>query len=179
MCGIVLPCMIILGILPVGLLVAYEGGAFSLTGRVFFLPVRFRGKRDTSGPERDILSRLRKLYSHPSGKIFLKNAYTTLKRLIPRVWIPHLKLRFVAAGEDPANTALLYGAAGTAFEQLRTITADRVRRADIRVEVDFRRLRPEIAGCVLLCLHLYELVWYGLCFALGVRRDYRRQRRGV
>ena len=157
----------------------YEGGVFSFTGRVLFLPVRIRKKEHASGAERKSVSFLRKLSSRPYGKIFLKNAYTTLKRLMPCVRIPRLKLHFMAAGEDPANTALAYGAVGAALELLRTKTSGYIRKPDLRAEIDFQRSEPQVAGCVLISLYFYQALWFGLCFGWGFWRDYRRQRRGV
>lgn len=171
--------MVLMGIMPVGLRVAYEDGVFSFTGRVFFLSVDFDKKRRTAGVKRDIISRLRRLYSHPRGKIFLKNAYTTLKRLLPRVQIPYLKLHILTAGKDPANTALAYGAVGMALEQLQIMTAERVRKSDLQAEIDFQRTAPEVSGCVLMRLFLGQVLWYGICLGWGFWRDYRRHRRGV
>ena len=171
--------MVLMGIMPVGLRVAYEDGVFSFTGRVFFLSVDFDKKRRTAGVKRDIISRLRRLYSHPRGKIFLKNAYTTLKRLLPRVQIPYLKLHILTAGKDPASTALAYGAVGMALEQLQAMTAERIRKSDLQAEIDFQHTEPEISGCVLIHLFLGQVLWHGICLGWGFWRDYRRQRRGV
>ena len=171
--------MVLLGIMPVELQVAYEGGVLSFTGRVLFLPVRIRKKEYASGVERKSVSFLRKLSSRPYGKIFLKNAYTTLKRLLPRVQIPYLKLHILTAGKDPANTALAYVAVGTALEQLQIMTAERVRKSDLQAEIDFQRTAPEVSGCVLMRLFLGQVLWYGICLGWGFWRDYQRHRRGV
>lgn len=177
MSGIVLPALVIMGILPIALQICYEGGQFSFQGHILFVPIRVG--RDESGSQfgKNAVSWLRKLLSRPSGKIFLKNAYTTLKRLTPQLWIPYLKLHILTAGNDPANIAVIYGAVGTVLERLQRISSPRVRKTDLRADVDFQRSRSEITACVRVSLHLYQALWSGLCFAWGFWRDYRRQRK--
>lgn len=179
MCGIVLPSLIILGMLPVAVQIGYADGAFSFKGYVFFLPFDFGRKKKASRVERGVAARLQNLLSRPKGKIILKNAYTTLKRLMPRVWIPYLQLHILAAGRDPAHAALAYGAAGTLMQGLQTRFSSRVREMDLRVEVDFLRDRPEITARVHASLRLYQALWSAAGFARGFWRDYRHQKRSM
>ena len=178
MCGIVLPMLVVVGILPLGLQVCYEDGRLSFLGRLFFIPVRIRSERARNSRwRRAAFSWLKGRISGPDGKIFLKNAYTTLKRLMPRIRIPYLKLHILAAGQDPSNTALAYGAAGTFLSRLRSLSSRQVGKTDLRAEVDFQRSAPEVTACVQVSLYLYQIVWFGTGFAWGVWRDHRRQRK--
>ena len=178
MCGIILSTLVIVGILPLGLQICYEHGELSFQGRLFFIPVRVGVEEERrSRWKRAAFSWLRGRITQPDGKIFLKNAYTTLKRLISRIRIPYLKLHIIAAGQDPANVAVGYGAAGSVLSRLRTLSSRRIGKTDLRAAVDFQRSTPEVVACVQVSLYLYQVVWAGGGFVWGVWRDHRRQRK--
>lgn len=173
MSGILFPTLIIIGILPVFLQVSYERGKFSFHSRLLFVPLYRRGEEYRSSRGKNGASRLRECVSGENGKIYLKTAYTTLKRLVPHIKIPYLKLHILAAGDDPANVAMAYGAVGTALEKLRTLVSNRVRVMDLRADLDFQRDRPEIEASVRFGLPLYQAMWFGLSFFWDVWREHR------
>lgn len=160
-----------MGLSPVAAEIGYESSRFSFRGRVGF--IRFR-----IGCEKEKGLIPEKLSQWPVLRILLKNAYTTLCHLAPRVWIGKLKLHITAGGPDPANTALLYGAAGMALESLSSRFAGRIEREDLQADVDFSLDQPEFSGHISLCLCLYQALWGALRFSWGAWREYHRLSKG-
>lgn len=169
--------LVLMGLIPVAAEIGYENSRFSFRGKVGI--IRFQiGRGKEAKVEKETVSILKKLPQWPVLWILLKNAYTTLCHLAPRVWIGKLKLHITAGGPDPANTALLYGAAGMALETLSSRFAGRIEREDLRADVDFALDQPEFSGCINLCLCLYQALWGALRFSWGAWREYHRLSKG-
>lgn len=179
MCGIVLPSLVILGMLPVAIQIGYADGAFTIKGFILGLGFHLRRWENISRLEKGVESRFLELISRPTGKIFLKNAYTTLKRLMPRMWIPCLSLKVLAAGRNPDIVSLAYGVAGTLMQGLQAWLSDRVSDADLRVDVDYLRDKTEIRASIRAGLYLYQVLWSAIGFGRGCWRDYRKQKRSM
>ena len=106
--GIVLPILIIIACLPLGLDAFYAPGAFRLTGYVWFVPFRF-GRKETREVDKGanwLVKSTKRYFADRHGlQVLLKNGYTILCRLVSRVRVELLMLRFTAAGSDPARGA--------------------------------------------------------------------------
>jgi len=179
--GIVLPILIIIACLPLGLDAFYAPGTFRLTGYVWFVPFRF-GRKETREVDKGanwLVKSTKRYFADRHGlQVLLKNGYTILCRLVSRVRVELLMLRFTAAGSDPARGALTYAAAGTALEGLSHVCEGRVSHTDLRAEVDFQRERPMISGRIRMSLPAWRAVRMSLRFGWGVLRDHNRLKKG-
>lgn len=177
--GIVLPILVIIACLPMGLEVAWEPGNFRLYGSVWFVPFRLvRHREPQSGPSGGAAQKQRRRFSWEEGKILVKNGYTTLCRLVSRVRVERLELRFTAAGSEPAKGALLYAAAGTALEGLAHVCEGRVPHTAFSAGVDFECEHPGYDGRILLSLPLWRAAVMSIQFGWGILRDYHRLKKG-
>ena len=179
--GIVLPILIIIAYLPLGLDVFYAPGTFRLTGYVWFVPFRI-GRKETREVDKGaswlVKSTKRYFIDRHGLQVLLKNGYTILCRLVSRVRVELLMLRFTAAGSDPARGALTYAAAGTALEGLSHVCEGRVAHAELRADVDFSQKRSVFSGRIRLSLPAWRAVGLSLRFGWGVLRDHHRLKKG-
>ncbi len=171
-----------MGCMPLRLDVACEPGVLDLRGRVWFIPFRIRRRRDSgaeSGGKKAARVLRRGSSDWKSLRILLKNGYTTLGRLVSRMGVKRLKLSFTAASSDPANTAMLYSAAGLLLENLSAVCAGRVPHADLQVDVDFAGDRPRYLGQLSLRIRLYQALEAAARFGWSMMRDHKATKRGV
>ena len=84
-----------------------------------------------------------------------------LGKLKRRLCIDELTLRYLSAGDDPAMTALSYGAASAVAAVLaRAVEAlFRVKERDVRAFVSFTETKPRVFACLKLSVSLGVLLW--------------------
>jgi len=103
-------------------------------------------------------------------KMFLEmlpSIKTALGRLRRRLLIKRLTIHYTAGGDDPASAALTYGAANAAFNTIVPLLekAFRIKRKDLRAEVDFDTSEPLIYVHIAISLAVWEAVYIALAFA--------------
>lgn len=174
-----MPALVIIGLCPLGFSIRYDGGMFRFAGRIAFVSVPFGREEKSSRFGKQVFSFFKKVLSHPDGEIFLKNAYTTLRRIAPRIWIPYLKLHVLAAGSDPAKTAVAYGTVGMLLVWLQSALPGQIGKTDLRAEADFGRESPEVSACVRIRILLYQVLYAAVRLWWGIRRERQKLRRGV
>lgn len=173
--------MVLIGCIPLGLDVVYEPGTLIIKGRVWFIPFRIgrRVEKDAEAGVGKAYGSLRKRFSDwKSLKILLENGYTILCRLVSRIRVELIRLHFTAAGSDPANVALVYGAAGIAMEGLSHVCEQRVPCADLHVDVDFEGNKPRCLGRIFMTMRLYQALDVAFRFGWGVLRDHQKLKKG-
>lgn len=176
-----MPGLVLIGCIPLGLDVSYEPGSLVIRGRVWFIPFRIgrkTGQKEGDGTGKAHASRYRHFSDWKSLKILLQNGYTILCRLVSRIRVKLLRLRFTAAGSDPANVAMVYGSAGIAMEGLSRICEQRVSCADLYVDVDFEGNEPRCLGRICMTMRLYQALDSAFRFGWGVLRDHQRLKKG-
>ena len=91
----------------------------------------------------------------------IKAVKNTLSRIRRKLLIKKLTIRFVAAGEDPAKTALAYGAVSAAFSNLVPVIENmfRIKRRDIRAFADFEASEPSIYVKAVISLAVWEAIY--------------------
>lgn len=186
--GIVLAALCLLGFLPVGADVRYDDaglrlgirlGPFSLT-----LGKRKPAEETEKRPEKEKTEKEKTGKKKPGGRrlgltpglvlCLLRRAVRLLARLIAALRVEVLRAHFTAAFDDPAATALVYGAVGTAMEGLSRLSRGRVRLTDLRADADFDAA-PVIDLRVLARLSLGRLLTSVLAFAGGALKDFLRE----
>lgn len=97
----------------------------------------------------------------------LKMGAHAIRRFFRSFSIDFFKLHAVAAGPDPYNTALEYGAACSAVEALSAQKGGviRVGRKDIELGADFTADKPTVDVRIVLTLQLFKLVHMLFAFA--------------
>lgn len=164
MTGIICAALTLLGLLPVSLDICRAGGVTEAAVSAASLRLRLPKRRRRP----------------PRGRLMrkVKNAYTTLCRIVPHLWVDELTLSFTAAWPDPAVTAAAYGAAGVALEALRSVCDGRVGTLSLRAEADLEADAPTLYLRLRLCGRLYRLAFEALLFGLRALYGSIRDRLG-
>lgn len=178
---IVLGALALLSLVPLGADIVYDGAdGFSPSLRVWLVPIRPGGKK-TDGKKSEKAGAPAKKKRRPPSlgviKLLLVHGYGALCRLVKRARVDILCLRFTAAGPDPAAAAMEYAAAGSALDGLRLMGEGRVRRLELRADVDFDGARPILTLHVRAGLRLGALIGIGLRFGAGFLWDYMHLKR--
>ena len=167
-----------LALTPVGVEAAYGDGVFTLTGRAGPVPVKLFPRERATGRElekdarRDERSLLRRL-PPPVLVLLVKSACPPTERLLRRMRVSSLRLRYTAAGPDPCAAVMAYVRAGLVMERI----AGSVGNADLRADVDLAGTRSVLDGEIAVRVRL-GTVFYGLvCFGIGFLRGYYRYQR--
>ncbi|MCD7770109.1 MAG: hypothetical protein LUH36_08365 [Oscillospiraceae bacterium] len=186
--GIVIPSLVLLGTIPVGVDVSWGRGTFSLKIRVGPFPFRALPKGPGDGkrrhkflfPGKDKEEPVR--LPLPVLKALVLRGCDALCRAVRRARVDTLRIRYTAAGPDPYEAALAYGAAGTAMEGLLALAGGRIAHPDLRADVDFDGSEQSFSGAAVATMRLYQAMAIGGRFALGLWRDwraYRKNRKGA
>jgi len=82
----------------------------------------------------------------------------TLSRLRRRLLIKMLTIHFIAAGEDPSRTAMLFGASNAAFAVVVPVleSSFRIRRRDLKASADFEAAEAYIYIKAAVSLAVWE-----------------------
>ena len=86
-----------------------------------------------------------------------------------KIRIDKLILHLVWAAKDPATAAMGYGAANAAMGMLYPILNQnfKIKKSDVRVDLNFERCEPEIYGNAALSLTIGQLLY--LVFRYGIK----------
>jgi len=182
--AIVIAVLIIIALLRFGVIMAYSEVGFEVWVKIGFIKVKVVGE---DVKERKKLKELRKKARQKirkqikKKKTDMKNmvpgslnefltifraVQNTLKRVKRRLLINHLTLHYTSAGENPANTALQFGAANAVFEALMPEIKRnfRVRHLDLGAGFDFTSEEQKIYAKAALSLAVWEAFY--IAFAL-------------
>lgn len=188
--------------IPLGLTLAYEEKAFSWQLRVAGRALSFGKKEKSPGaaeekpPEEKPEEKGKKdkkekgkqsladgLGFTPGELLELLRKVLRKLRLLPgKISVKLFRLHFLAAGEDPYQTAMLYGYINAALSLLTAMgkRSFRVFQTDIRTAVDFAQESPRLEARLELFIRIGQLVGLGfavLFAALGVWLKSRRRRK--
>jgi len=98
---------------------------------------------------------------------------TAMRRIRRRLLINKLTIYYTAGGEDPAMTALTFGAANAVFSALAPVLENnfRIRRRDFRAVADFQSWEQAVYVNAAISLAVWEAVYIAfalLPFVIGV-----------
>lgn len=104
-------------------------------------------------------------------------ALRLLKRFFKRLDIDRLRVHFTASFDDPYDTAMAYGYAGSAMEAVTALFGGRVRDLDLHAQLDFDAACPVIDAAVTLSVHLGTLLNLALSALFGLLAIRRKSRK--
>ena len=166
----------LLPLTPVRLGVCYDKGVFTVTGKAGPVPVRLFPRERVQTAERDADKDARKLTERVSPQVLrmlAACAFQAAARLLRRARIEVLRVRYTAAGPDPARAVMAYARAGIAMEAI----AGLVDCADLRADVDLEGGRSAFAGRIGIYLRLGTVLAAAFCFGIAFLRKYYQYKR--
>jgi len=91
-----------------------------------------------------------------------------VKRLFRSFSIDYLMLHYVAASDDPCDTATQYAWLGAAFNAIAATAGKRIRvkRSDVRLDADFVEETPQLEARLVVSLQLYKVVVLAAAFGI-------------
>ena len=177
--GLILLILVLIGLIPVGTDLFYDADGFRLSLRILFFSIRLGGgNSDNTGKKGSDKQKKASgdkkkngLPSLPKLKILANKGYAILCRIVRSLRVDILRIHFTSAFADPATTAMVYAAAGTAMEGLLRVGEDLIRKADLLADVDFDSDTPLIELRVRLTMRIGRIFTEGTRFGVGVLWD--------
>ena len=172
--AITVSALILIALLRFGVIVEYSETGFLVWIRIGFIKRLVLGegvkkKEKKKKPEKP--KDKKKLLEIKPGNIsvfmdIFKAALNALGRLKRRLLIKQLTLYYTSAGEDPANTALMYGAANAVFGVIiqGLKKGFRVKRIDLKAWFDFINNQQRIYAKFIISIAVWEILY--VLFAL-------------
>ena len=112
-----------------------------------------------------------------------KAVKTALGRLRRRLLIKQLTLYFTSAGDDPAKTAMQFGAANAVFGAIVPVLerSFRIKRSDLRAAADFEAQEQSIYAKVIISIAVWEVLYVGFALlpvftAMGSRKTNKKDK---
>ena len=171
--SITIAVLILIALLRFGVIVEYSEEGFHLWAKAGFLKFKLLDDNKEKKPKKkkEKPKKERNLKEMLPGSLreftdTLKIILKALGRLKRRLLIKQLTLYYTSAGEDPAKTALQYGAANAVFGAIVPEIKKnfRVKRIDLRTWFDFTSTEQRVYAKVIISIAVWE-VFYVL-FAL-------------
>ena len=184
--GIIVFVLFLIGRIRVGAEAVYDDRGFRLNVRFWVFRIRIGGrkkpkkeKKKKKAPEEapDEEKPKKKLPSLSLLRSIARRAFELLGRLVRDLRVDLLKLHYTAAYDDPAVTAMAYGAAGTAMDALQRIGGKNIVCSDLRADADFDSVEPRYDFRVSARLRIGRLIGAALRFGFGVLFDILRDKR--
>lgn len=138
---------------------------------------RKRRKKDTDKPKVDKAAPKHRTPDMARLRAMAELALRLLKRFFKHLDIDRLRVHFTAAFDDPYDTAMAYGYAGSAMEAVTALSGGRIRHLDLHTQLDFDSNRPEIDAAVTLSVRLGTLLNLALSALFGLLAIRRKSRK--
>jgi len=168
--AITVSVIVLIALLRFGVIVEYVEDGFFMWVKAGFLKIRLlddkekkpkkkKKKKKKPKKERNIKDLLPGSLSEFSFAV--KTVLNALSRFKRRLLIKQLTLYYTSAGEDPANTALQFGAANAIIGNLVPLIKKnfRVKRLDLRTWFDFTTPEQKIYAKIILSIAVWELIY--------------------
>lgn len=170
----VVAVVVLLGLIRCRAEAAYNenGFAWRVTVGPFTIAPRAGGreKHKPKKPERET----HKTPDMAMLRAFFDLGLRLLKRFFKRLKIDLLRVHFTASFDDPYDTAMAYGYAGSAMEAFTAFAAGRIRRLDLHTQPDFDSAQPVIDVRVEMSVRLGSLVQIAISALFGFLSIRRR-----
>lgn len=190
--GLVVLILAVVLLVPIGADAGYVGGQFSLAARIDGFAYQLLPKKpaDPNKPKKEKKSKKEKppkeekpAEEEPKPKKKRKLNFTKeeifelVKKAINglgkfgKLTVRYFMLHYIAAGEDPYNTAMTFGYVNWALSTLGPICAQKFRitgDVDVWTDVDFTTDKMHIDAAVSVTLRLIQVVHMALAVAFGV-----------
>ncbi len=187
--GIILLILLLLALLRVGAEAAYcEASGFSLAIRAGFLSIRLGGgskKHKASKPKKQpkpetaepAKKKSPSLPPMPMILSLIEQGVALLCRLVSRLRVELLRLHFTSSFPDPADTAMVYAAVGTAMDGLLRVGGKNLMASDLRADIDFDRGSPQVDLRLRVTIRIGQIIAAAASFGFGFLKDFIRYKR--
>ena len=173
----------LIGLIPLGIDASWTGGELALAARIWLFSLKLGKNPKREKPRKprrkadkrtdaENSSQKKKRLSMPLIRILSENGLRVLSRIVSCGRTELLRIHFTSAFKDPALTATAYGLAGTAMEGLLAAGGGRIRRADLRADVDFDGTTPRVVARIRMTVRVGRLFGAGMSFGFRFLRDY-------
>lgn len=187
--AIILGIFLLIGLTPVGVDASFMHNVLKVSAKVGPLKITVfptvpKVEKAAKRVEAKEMKKAEKEGARPSMELILqlvKLGLRALGRFRRRLHVRHLTVHYVAAGDDPYQTALQYGAITAALNALAPLS-DRVlkiRHKDIRADLSFETDKPAVAARLVAVIAIGDLVYIGLALAVEYLAYRRRIKRAV
>ena len=189
--GLVLLILAVVLLVPIGADVGYVGGELRLAARMDGFAYQLLPKKpaDPNKPPKEKKPKKEKPpkeekpeeEAKPKKKLNLnftkEEIFELVKRAINglgkfgKLTVRHFMLHYTAAGEDPYNTAMIFGYVNWALSTLGPICAQKFRvtgDVDVWTDVDFTAEKMQLDAELSVTLRLIQVVHMALAVAFGV-----------
>jgi len=166
--AITISILILIAVLRFGVIIEYSEAGFLMWVKVAFLKFRIADKDKKQKPKKekakDKKSDIGKQIKPGSLREFLdilKAVSNVLDRLRRRLLIKQLTIYYVSAGEDAANTAIMYGAAHAVYNTVIPLLESRfrIKHKDLRAAVDFNTSEQKIYLKIAISIAVWEVFY--------------------
>ena len=169
---IVAAVLILIAFLRFGVIVQYSEDGFLLWAKAGFLKFRLLNDDKEKKPKKKKKEKKEKdSKGYKPGSLsefmtIIKAAVNALSRLRRRLLIKQLILYYTSAGEDPANTALMFGAANAVFATVIPLLENcfRIKHRDLKAAADFDAKEQRIYAKISISIAVWEVFY--ILFAL-------------
>jgi len=189
--AVVLAVLILIALLRIGVTAEYNADGFFLTAHAGLLSIRlFPGDQKPKVKKR--VRKAPKIKMPGKLKPFLDMiaaAKISLERMRRKLLIKELTIHFTAAGDDPAMTAIMYGAANAVFSSLTPLLENsfRIRKRDLVTFADFLAPEHTVYFNAVISMAVWEAAYTGIVLlppsarlikSMIVRKDRRDRKEG-
>ena len=175
--AIVISSLLLIALLRFGVIVEYSDVGLVLWAKAGFLRFKILDPEKEKKPKKEKKKKKKKPKKKktdakkfkPSIKDvikILKAVGNTLRRLKRRLLIKQLTIHFTSAGDDPANTAKVFGAVSAVFGTIATMLDRnfRIKKRDLRASTDFEKNEQKIYAKIIISIAVWEVFY--IIFAL-------------
>ncbi len=178
--GLIGLVLILLLIIPIGAHASYAGGEFTLAAKISAFEIKLlpkqqkKKKADTEKkpkPEKKTAAKAEKPKEKKKFPFNLEEILELLKKTIKglgkfgKLTVHKFMLHYMAAGNDPYNTAMSYGYINAALSALAPVCRQNLRvkdDVDVWTDVDFTKEKAEIEAELSISLRLIQVLHVGL-----------------
>jgi len=163
--AITVSVLVLIALLRFGVIVEYSEAGFQIWASAVFLKFKLLDDHTKIKPKKLKKPEKKHLTMKPGSLSafmdMLKASLNVLKRLKRRLLIKQLTLYYTAAGEDPAKTALQFGAANAVFAAILPGIKEnfKVKRVDLRTWFDFIENKQGIYAKIAVSLAVWEAIY--------------------
>ena len=164
--AITVSVLILIALLRFGVIVEYSEAGFQVWAKAGFFKRLLLGEGVTKKTKKKKPKEKDKLLEFKPGNIgifidILKAVLNALSRLKRRLLIKQLTLYYTSAGEDPANTALYFGAANAVSAAILPGLKRnfRIRRIDVQTWFDFTGNKQGVYAKIAVSIAAWEIIY--------------------
>ena len=163
--AIIISILILLALLRFGIVVEYSDAGFALWVKAGFIKLRLKEK-DKKEKKKKAKKKEKKPVKRGPGNLsefldMLKAVKNALGRLRRKLLIKQLTLYYTSASDDPAKTAIQFGAANAVFGAIMPVMERyfKIKRRDLRTAADFDAKENGIYAKIIISIALWEALY--------------------